>query len=160
MAKIHVTTFIKAPAKRVYDLSRSVNLFQIYSSTTFQKFLEGASTGLINENDTVVYQAKHFNKSRILTLKIISLNIPDQITIQLLMKGFKNFQHNLYFKSIRNGSFLIDVIEYETSFGLTGKLLDKIFIKNHISKLLLHRNEIIKQYAETTKWKEILTQIK
>jgi hypothetical protein len=73
---------------------------------------------------------------------------------------YKSTSCFLYFKSIKNGSFLIDVIEYETSFGLTGKLLDKIFIKNHISKLLLHRNEIIKQYAETTKWKEILTQIK
>ncbi len=160
MAKIHVTTFVKAPAKRVYDLSRSVNLFQISSSTTFINFLEGPISGLINENDKVVYQAKHFKRSRDLTLKIISVNIPDQITIQLLMKGFINFQHNLYFKAIKNGSFIIDVIEYETSFGLIGKLLDKIFIKNYISKLLLHRNEIIKQYAETAKWKEILTQIK
>ena len=160
MAKIHVTTFVNAPAKRVYDLSRSVNLFQISSSANFEKYIEGLITGLVNENDTIVYQAKHFSRSRNLTLKIISLNIPHQITIQLLMKGFTSFQHNLYFKAIKNGSFLIDIIEYETSFGLIGKLLDKIFIKNHINKLLLHRNEIIKQYAETSKWTEILTQIK
>jgi hypothetical protein len=160
MAKIHVTTFVKAPTKRVYDLSRSVNLFKLSSSKTFEKFIEGLSSGQANENDRIVYQAKHFFKSRNLTIKIIRLNIPHQITIQLSMKGFKSFHYNLYFKTIKNGSFLIDIIEYETSYGVIGKLLDKIFIKNHLNKLLLHRNEIIKQYAETSKWMEILTQIK
>ena len=159
MAKIHFTTFIKAPAKRVFDLSRSANLFQISSDNIFEKFVEGLSSGLMNENETVSYQAKYFYRTRNLTLKIINLNIPNQITIQLIMKGFKSFQYNLYFKSIKNGTFLIDIIEYERSYGLMGKLLDKIFIKNHIAKLLSYRNEVINQYAETAKWKEILMKI-
>jgi hypothetical protein len=50
-----------------------------------------------------------------------------------------------------------DIILLEAPYGLFGKIAKKIFLKNYIKKFLLQRNELIKEFAETGKWKLILT---
>ena len=151
MGKIHLTTIIHAPAKRVFDFSRNINLHRIFSSTTYEKALEGINTGLIKENETVTWQAKYLFKKREFTLKITSLETPRHFTIQLIERGFKNFRHEHYFKAFKNGTFLIDVVEFESSYGLIGKWIEKLFLTSYIHSLLLQRNEVIKQYAEKSK---------
>ena len=151
MGKIHLTTIIHAPAKRVFDFSRNINLHRIFSSTTYEKALEGINTGLIRENETVTWQAKYLFKKREFTLKITSLETPRHFTIQLIERGFKNFRHEHYFKAFKNGTFLIDVVEFESSYGLIGKWIEKLFLTSYIHSLLLQRNEVIKQYAEKSK---------
>ena len=156
MAKIHLTTLINAPAERVFDLSRSVNLHRIASSNTYEKAIAGVTTGLINENETVTWQAKHLYKVRKFTTKITSMEFPHHFTVQMVHGDFKSFRHEHYFKPINNGTFLIDVIEFESPYGVIGQLVEKLFLTSYLNKLLLHRNEVIKQYAETSKWKAIL----
>lgn len=156
MAKIHLTTLINAPAERVFDLSRSVNLHRIAFSNTYEKAVAGVTTGLINENDSVTWQAKHFYKVRKFTNKITSMEFPHHFTVQMVHGDFKSFRHEHYFKPINNGTFLIDVIEFESPYGVIGQLAEKLFLTSYLHKLLLHRNEVIKQYAETSKWKAIL----
>ena len=156
MAKIHLTTLINAPAERVFDLSRSVNLHRIAFSNTYEKAVAGVTTGLINENDSVTWQAKHFYKVRKFTTKITSMEFPHHFTVQMVHGDFKSFRHEHYFKPINNGTFLIDVIEFESPYGVIGQLAEKLFLTSYLHKLLLHRNEVIKQYAETSKWKAIL----
>jgi hypothetical protein len=41
-----------------------------------------------------------------------------------------------------------DVLEYETPFGIFGKLFDRLVLKNHLRKFIIHRNEILKNLAE------------
>ena len=156
MAKIHLTTLINAPAERVFDLSRSVNLHRIASSNTYEKAIAGVTTGLLNENETVTWQAKHLYKVRKFTTKITSMEFPHHFTVQMVHGDFKSFRHEHYFKPINNGTFLIDVIEFESPYGVIGQLAEKLFLTSYLHKLLLHRNEVIKQYAETSKWKAIL----
>jgi ligand-binding SRPBCC domain-containing protein len=156
MAKIHLTTLINAPAERVFDLSRSVNLHRIAFSNTYEKAIGGVTTGLINENETVIWQAKHLYKVRKFTTKITSMEFPHHFTVQMVHGDFKSFRHEHYFKPINNGTFLIDVIEFESPYGVIGQLAEKLFLTSYLHKLLLHRNEVIKQYAETSKWKAIL----
>jgi ligand-binding SRPBCC domain-containing protein len=151
MGKIHLTTAIHAPAKRVFDISRNANLHRIFSSTTYEKAFEGINKGLIKENETVTWQAKYLFKKREFTLKITSLETPRHFTIQLIERGFKFFRHEHYFKAFKNGTFLIDVVEFESSYGLIGKWIDKLFLTSYIHNLLLQRNEVIKQYAEKSK---------
>jgi len=151
MVKIHLTTAIHAPAKRVFDLSRNINLHRIFSSASYEKALEGINTELIKENESVTWQAKYLLKKREFTLKITSLETPRHFTIHLKEGGFKFFRHEHYFKAFKNGTFLIDVVEFESSYGLIGKWIEKLFLTRYIHNLLLQRNEVIKQYAEESK---------
>jgi ligand-binding SRPBCC domain-containing protein len=156
MAKIHLTTLINAPVERVFDLSRSINLHRIASSNTYEKAIAGVTTGLINENETVTWEAKHLYKIRKFTTKITSMEFPNHFTVQMVHGDFTSFRHEHYFKPINNGTFLIDVIEFKSPYGIIGQIAEKLFLTSYLHKLLINRNAVIKQYAETNKWKAIL----
>jgi hypothetical protein len=69
MPSLHLTTFIAAPAERVFNLSRSINLHKISTSDTGEDAIAGTTTGLINLNETVTWRAKHLYRVRQFTSK-------------------------------------------------------------------------------------------
>ena len=51
---------------------------------------------------------------------------------------------------------LIDKIKFETPYGIFGKIANRLFLISYLKKFLEKRNAVIKDYAETQKWKAIL----
>ena len=156
MAKIHLTSFIAAPIERVFDLSRSINLHQISTASTHEKAIDGVMTGLINKNETVTWQAKHLFKTRQFTSKITEMKSPEFFIDEMVKGDFKSFHHEHHFKAATNGTIMIDLINFETPYGNFGKIVNSIFLKSYLEKFLIKRNQVIKEYAETQKWKAIL----
>jgi ligand-binding SRPBCC domain-containing protein len=156
MSSIHLTTLIAAPIERVFDLSRSINLHKISTAHTHERAIDGVMNGLINEGETVTWQAKHLYKERKFTSKITAMQRPDHFTDEMIKGDFKNFHHEHHFKAIENGTIMIDLLNFESPFGIIGKLVNHFYLKNYIETLLLKRNEVIKQYAEGGRWKAIL----
>jgi ligand-binding SRPBCC domain-containing protein len=156
MPKIHLTSFIAAPIERVFDLSRSINLHQISTADTNERAIDGVLNGLINKNETVTWQARHLYKIRLFTSKITEMQSPD-FFIDVMVKGdFKSFHHEHHFKTADNGTIMIDLVNFESPYGTIGKIVNSIFLTSYIEKLLRKRNAVIKDYAETQKWKAIL----
>lgn len=156
MALIHLTTFIAAPAERVFDLSRSINLHKISTAATQEKAIAGVTEGLINETETVTWQARHLFKTRIFTSVISIMQKPFYFVDEMLKGDFKTYRHEHYFKEIANGTIMIDVVDFESPYGIIGKIFNKYYLKYYLEKLLTNRNTVIKEYAETPKWKAIL----
>jgi ligand-binding SRPBCC domain-containing protein len=156
MSSIHLTTFITAPVERVFNLSRSINLHQISTMQTNEKAIAGTINGLININETVTWQAKHLFKTRQHTSKITAMQKPDFFTDEMIKGDFKSFKHEHHFKQAENGTIMIDLLTFESPYGIIGKLANKFYLKNYLQQLIEKRNIVIKEYAETTKWKAIL----
>jgi ligand-binding SRPBCC domain-containing protein len=156
MPTIHITTFITAPISRVFDLSRSINLHKISTAHTHEKVVGGVLNGLINEGEQVTWQAKHLYKIRLFTSKIIQMELPNFFIDEMIKGDFKSFIHQHHFKQVTNGTIMIDVLNFETPYGIIGRLLNTFYLNNYLQQLLIVRNEIIKKYAETEKWKAIL----
>jgi len=155
LSKIHLTTIINAPVERVFDLSRSINLHKIAASHSNEVAIAGVISGLINENETVTWQAKHLFKQRRFTAKITIMEKYFHFTDEMIQGDFKSFKHEHHFKTINNGTLMIDLVEFESPFGLLGYFFNKIYLKNYMQKLLIKRNKVIKEYAESQKWKAI-----
>ncbi len=156
MPKIHLTSFIAAPIERVFDLSRSINLHQISTASTNEKAIDGVMTGLINKDETVTWQAKHLFKTRQFTSKITGMKSPDFFIDEMVKGDFVSFHHEHHFKAATNGTIMIDLLNFETPYGNFGKIVNSIFLKSYLEKFLIKRNEVIKDYAESQKWKAIL----
>lgn len=156
MPKIHLTTLIKAPVEIVFDLSRSISLHKISTSHTREEAIAGVTSGLINQDETVTWQAWHFFKLRRFTSKIIIMNNPVHFTDEMIQGDFKSYKHEHHFKPVDNGTLMIDLVEFESPYGVAGNLVNRLFLKSYLQKLLLNRNAVIKEYAETQKWKLIL----
>lgn len=156
MSSIHLTTFIFAPVERVFDLSRSINLHRISAIDTNEKAVAGTFNGLINENETVTWQARHLFKTRLFTSKITFMKRPVQFTDEMIKGDFKSFRHEHHFKSAENGTIMIDVVEFESPYGFIGSLFNTAYLKKYIEKFIIRRNAVIKDYAESEKWIPIL----
>ncbi len=156
MSSIHLTTFIAAPIERVFDLSRSINLHQISTATTYERAVAGIVTGLINENETVTWEAKHLFKKRQFTSRISVMKKPLYFIDEMTKGDFRSFKHEHHFKAVANGTIMIDQVNFESPFGVIGRWMNTFYLKNYLEKLLVTRNNTIKEYAETEKWKTIL----
>ena len=156
MSTIHLTTLINAPVERVFDLSRSISLHKISTSHTREEAIAGVTTGLINQNESVTWQARHLFKLRRFTSKITAMEKPVHFTDEMTQGDFKSYKHEHHFKQIDNGTLMIDLVEFVSPYGAAGKLANKLFLKSYLKKLLIYRNKVIKEYAETKKWKVIL----
>ncbi len=157
MCTIHLTTFIAAPIERVFDLSRSISLHKISTAHTNEEAIGGITSGLINKNETVTWRAKHLFKTRYFTTLISEMQSPTFFIDEMQKGDFKSLKHEHHFKKIDNGTIMIDILSFESPYGIIGKWFNKIYLKNYLQKFIVQRNVVIKEYAETQKWKAILS---
>lgn len=156
MPVIHLTTFIKAPRQRVFDLSRSITMHAVSMKHTNEKAIKGVISGLINLNETVTWQAKLLFKQRIMEVRITEMKPFENFTDEMVKGDFKSMKHEHHFKEIENGTIMIDLFSFKTPYGWWGKVANFIFLKQYLQKLLETRNAAIKLYAETNQWKHVL----
>lgn len=156
MKRIHLTTFIKAPIARVFDLSRSISLHKLSMQHTKENAISGITSGLLQKDDSVTWESMHLGKKRIMVMKITEMESPSMFVEEQTNGEFKSFKHLHFFKTVENGTILIDYIDYQTNLGIIGVVLEKLMLENYIKSLFLKRNEFIKKYAETDLWKALI----
>jgi ligand-binding SRPBCC domain-containing protein len=105
--------------------------------------------------DKINFSLTFMGRKRVLVTRIDSMDPCKEIT-STLVKGrgsFVSLRHEQYFKPIENGTLLIDKLEYELAYGFAGRWADRLSVKNFLGKYLESKNLLIKQYAESDKWK-------
>jgi ligand-binding SRPBCC domain-containing protein len=156
MPIIELQTGIKAPVEIVFDLSRSIDLHKISTEHTNETAIAGKTRGLIGLNESVTWRAKHLGIYQKLTSRITEFDRPNYFIDEMVSGAFKEFKHRHYFKDLNGRTIMNDVFDYKSPFGILGKLADKIFLEKYMTDLLIERNHIIKEFAESDKWKQIL----
>ena len=131
-------------------------MHQISTSYSNERAEAGITSGLMNLNDTVTWKARHLFKQRSFTSKITAFQRPFYFRDEMQEGDFKKFVHEHFFEKNENGILMRDRVMLEAPFGFIGTLATGIFLKNYMRNLLIHRNEVIKQYAETGEWIKIL----
>src|SRR5688572_21901947 len=76
MPLIELNTFIAAPAERVFDLSRSIELHTDSTSRTGERAIGGVTAGLIGAGQEVTWRARHFGVWQSLTVRITAFHRP------------------------------------------------------------------------------------
>lgn len=123
---------------------------------TKEEAVAGVTSGLIKKDETVTWKAKHLFKTRVLKSKITEMKLYDFFEDEMIQGDFKMMKHKHFFKAIENGTIVIDQFDFETPYGNFGKFCNKLFLTGYMKKLLENRNNVIKEYAESNKWKTIL----
>ena len=158
MPRIVLETEIIAPIKRCFDLSRSIDLHKISTEHTNEEAIDGVTSGLINLSESVTWRAKHFGIYQKLTTKITEFDNPKFFVDEMVKGAFKGFRHEHHFESIENRTLMTDIFDYQSPFGILGKLVDVIVLKRYMTKLLIKRNDTIKEFAESDQWESVLSQ--
>lgn len=157
MAKIHLTTFIAAPVERVFDLSRHIAVYKQIFQGRKEKISSGAGSTLLGKGETVSINATHAGKSRSVMLKVTSFERPNVFIEEQVKGDLQNFRHEHHFKRAENGTIVIDLLEFGNPKDIAGKIFGKIYFKKYLEELLRKRTELVRSYAETEKWRAVLT---
>ena len=156
MPTIHLTTFIAAPIRVVFDLSRHIGLHKESMSKYREEAVAGTRFGLIENEETVTWRAKHLFKNRLLRVKITEMKKPEQFTDEQLEGDFKMMKHEHHFKPCQNGTIMIDVLHFESPYGIVGEWFNSLHLTGYLKQLLEKRNKTIKEFAESDRWKKLL----
>ena len=150
MPVIQLITSIIAPVEKVFDLSRDLSLHAVSMKHTNEKAIAGRTSGLIKEGETVTWQARHLFKTRMLTTKI-TLMKPYTFFIDEMIQGdFKYMKHEHHFQYKDGITSMKDIFCFESPYGILGKLANSVFLTGYMKRLLILRNSIIKEYAESS----------
>ncbi len=153
MAKIVLETPIKNSAKVCYRLCLNVDLHQLTTAKTGEHIVDGVKSGVMKLGDFVTWKAKHFGVWQTLTTKIIEA-IPFTYFVDEMQNGaFQSMRHEHYYTEKEAGTLMKDVFYFESPFGILGKIFNYFVLEKYMAKLLVERNQLIKEIAESDKWK-------
>lgn len=148
MAFIKLITNINASVEKCFDLSRSIDLHLQSMQNSGERAIAGKTAGLISLNETVTWRAKHFGIRMKMTVKITAMHYPFYFTDQMLNGPFKLLRHIHSFSADGKGTVMTDEFEFQSPFGISGKIVDWLFLKRYMQRLLQKRNIYLKHAAE------------
>lgn len=156
MPTIHLTTFIAAPAEIVFDLSRHIGLHKESMVEYKEEAVAGIRFGLIEYDETVTWKARHLFKNRLMRVRITAMKKHEMFIDEQVEGDFKMMKHEHHFKPCENGMLLIDLFHFESPYGIAGRWFNSLYLTNYMKRLLEQRNQLIKQTAESGRWKKLL----
>jgi ligand-binding SRPBCC domain-containing protein len=76
-----------------------------------------------------------------------------------MVKGpFKHIKHIHTFEYIDDKTIMTDEFYYKSPLGILGSLFNALVLTSYMKRLLIKRNDTIKQYAESNLWQKVITQ--
>lgn len=156
MQTIHTSTIIHAPIGRVFDLARSIDAHQYSTKSTNERAVGGRLSGLIEEGETVTWEAKHFFVTQRLTVQITKLERPNEFRDVMLKGAFKSMKHTHRFIEVGEHTRMSDRFEFSAPLGFLGIIAEHLFLKSYMRRFLEKRAAILKEVAETERWRDFL----
>jgi ligand-binding SRPBCC domain-containing protein len=149
MPVIRIETIVNAPVELCFDLSRSIDLHIESTKQTGETAIGGRTTGLIEFGETVTWRAKHFYIWQTLTSKITEMQRPVFFADEMVSGAFRSFRHEHYFINEGGQTKITNVFNFESPLGWLGVLANQLFLTRYMKSLLITRNAVIKQAAES-----------
>lgn len=156
MPLIELTTVIDAPIERCFDLARSIDLHKVSTEGTNEEAVAGVTSGLIGKSQQVTWRATHFGIAQTLTSMITEFRYPYYFRDELVEGAFVMITHDHVFEKTHGKTVMKDRFSFKSPGGIIGMAFDKIVLRRYLRNLLKKRNQVIKEFAESEKWKTIL----
>jgi ligand-binding SRPBCC domain-containing protein len=148
MPVIRLETFIRAPIEICFDLARDVEVHMASTADTGERAVAGVTSGMMELNDEVTWEARHLCIRRRLTSKITALERPRMFVDEMQRGAFNRLRHLHLFEPRKNGTLMKDEMAYASPLGLLGRFIDALFLEDYMRRFLIKHNEYLKRVAE------------
>jgi ligand-binding SRPBCC domain-containing protein len=149
MPEILIETEIAASPERCFDLSRSIDLHVATQKGHAETAVAGRTSGLIELGESVTWSARHFLVRWRMTSRIVAFDRPRSFRDAADPWPFARFEHDHFYRASGSRTLMVDRVVFASPFGWLGRIVDRLVMKRHLTKLLAERAEAIKQCAET-----------
>jgi ligand-binding SRPBCC domain-containing protein len=148
-------TLIRAPIRRCFDLSLSVEVHELGNVHFGEQAvpLAGKTSGVMALGDRVTWRARHFGVRQRLTSQITRCDPPHAFQDSMLSGAFAFMQHDHFFLERPDGvTEMRDIFRYAAPLPLLGLIAERLVLDRYMRGLLRERNAVIKQVAESGEW--------
>jgi ligand-binding SRPBCC domain-containing protein len=149
MAKVHITTRIAAPIERCFDLARDIDFHTQSLAATDERAIAGRTSGLIELDETVTWEGRHFGIRQRFTSKITAFDRPRYFQDTMIAGAFREFVHDHRFEFLDGQTIMTDEVFFLSPLGPIGWFVDWLFLKRYMQRLLEGRAMAIKTVAES-----------
>ncbi|MEM7245755.1 MAG: SRPBCC family protein [Acidobacteriota bacterium] len=156
MPIIELSLQVRAPIERVFDLSRSVDLHVVSTAATRERPVAGVTSGLMELDDTVTWEATHFGVRQRLTSVITACERPRHFSDAMVSGAFRRFDHDHFFEEADGITMVRERFDYDAPLGPLGWLAEWLFLTAYMRRFLIRRGEVIRQVAESDEWMRYL----
>ena len=157
MVCIEQSIRIRAPIQRCFDLSRSVEVHLLGTERTGEQAVGGVTTGLIGPDQFVRWRAKHLGFRQHLTSKITAFDSPHYFQDTMLEGAFKFMQHDHFFSAPSDAETeMKDRFVFAAPLAILGRVAEQLFLTRYMDRFLRQRNEILRQVAESDRWRDFM----
>jgi ligand-binding SRPBCC domain-containing protein len=149
VGRIVVKTDIGASITRCFDLARDVDVHCRTSAFTFERVLPpGRTTGLLELNDTITFEGRHFGLRWRLTARIVEMDRPNRFVDESVKGAFRFLRHVHEFREQNGRTQMIDTLEWQAPLGPLGRLADWLLLERHMSWYVNTKQQAMKSLAE------------
>ena len=148
MPVIEHQQLINAPVEVCFDLARNVDIHTQTASKTTERAVSGVTEGLLEQGDTVTWEAIHFGIKQRLAAKVTLMEKPHKFVDVMVKGAFHSFVHTHQFIEEAGGTIMIDKFQYKSPFGLIGVVVDKLFLEKYMKAFIVSRAKELKKIAE------------
>ena len=150
MSRIELTTRIRAPRERVFDLARDIDAHVASATGTDEHPVEGKgkTSGLMELGDEATWRARHFGVVQELTSRITAFDRPRHFRDSMVRGAFARFDHDHFFDEDGGLTVARDVFDFTAPLGPLGKLADAVFLERYMRRFLEERMRVLKEMAE------------
>ncbi len=152
METIRLATWVDAPIERCFLLSLSIDLHVASAGETQEKAIDGVTTGLIGEGETVTFQGRHLGMRKRHTSRIEAVRPYSYFRDVMVAGAFRRFEHDHHFAPMDDGTRMRDEIRFSAPWGPLGHNL----ARRRLIAFLSERNAFIKRVAESEEWRRYL----
>lgn len=156
MPTIEVRTLIHAPRERCYQLALSVDLHAVSTARTGEQIVGGVRSGVLRLGDSVTFRARHFGVWQQLTSQVTETQPPAYFCDEMQRGAFRSMRHEHHFTETAGLTEMRDVFYFVSPLGALGRLADVLVLRGYLRRFLAERGAVIKHYAETDAWRQVL----
>ena len=127
---------------------RDIRIQTETAAQTNEKAIAGITDGKIGLGQTVTFEGTHFGIKQRLTVIVIEFDRPKRFVDAIIEGSFKSFVHIHEFDPQGDATLMRDTLIWTSPFGILGKVVDKLLLETHLTRLVQARNARLKALAE------------
>lgn len=146
MAQIREKTLVKGSVLSVYDfLSDTAHLQDLLSGVIDVELVDQPSN-TVQKGSEHHWIMTRYGLSQEVALKIIEAKPGHRLSYQQSQGLFLQFRHEMEFEAHDADYCLItDLVDYQLPFGVVGHVLDDLWVKRDLRRILRNRSGVLKQ---------------
>lgn len=148
MSEFVLERVIDAPRATVFAVALDPGLHLRSMARYGETMVEAPAGGVFSEGSTVTWRARHFGIPFRLRSVVYDVDPPRGFRDRQLSGPFGSFWHEHVFEEHPRGTLMRDTIRFHSPFGPIGQLVDRLFLREYMRRLIEQRNAQLAAEAE------------